>query len=334
MTNNILNVGVVGCGHLGSIHCKLLKQISEKDKRINFSGIFDINEDVAAKVSSENKIKKFSSFDSLLGEINTLIIVTPTTTHFDLAESALKNSVNIFIEKPVTQNLGEAISLVKTAQGSEGKIQIGHVERFNPALISLQNYELKPKFIEVHRLAQFNPRGTDVSVIHDLMIHDIDIILSLVKSPIEKIDANGVAVISDTVDIANARITFKNGCVANLTSSRISLKKMRKMRIFQSNAYVSLDFLNNKTEVFILGDSDTKEGGMRVIPLSGDKKIIYDEPKMPNAEFEYNPIKVELASFFESILENKPVRVSLEEGKQALEVSERIFKIISDMAGK
>ena len=334
MTYNKLNIGVVGCGHLGSIHCKLLKEISESERRINFVGIYDINEDTARKVSSENAVKNFGTYEELLGQINALIIVTPTSTHHDIAKSALKYGINIFIEKPVTQDLSEAEKLVKISNGLDVKIQIGHVERFNPALQSLEKYKLKPKFIEAHRLSQFNPRGTDVSVIHDLMIHDIDIILNLVKSPVEKVDANGVTVISDTIDIANARITFENGCVANLTSSRISLKKMRKMRIFQPNSYISVDFLNNKAEIFSLADSDTEAGDAQVIPISKNKKIIYEEPLRSNAELNHNPIRNELLSFFESILEDKPVKVTLVEGKQAVEVSDRIIKIISNQAEK
>jgi len=330
VTNKVLNVGVVGCGHLGSIHCRLLKAISENDRKVNFVGIFDSNEDTAEKISSENHVKKFDSYANLLEQINTVIIVTPTSNHFDSARDALKKEINLFIEKPVTQDLNEAETLLKMSRESNAKIQIGHVERFNLALTSLQKYELKPRFIEVHRLSQFNPRGTDVSVIHDLMIHDIDVILNLVKSPVKKVDANGVSVISDNIDIANARISFQNGCVANLTSSRISLKKMRKMRIFQPNAYISIDFLNNKTEVFRLEDSGIIDSGAKVIPISQDKKLVYEEPIKPNDVYNHNPIKLELLSFFESILEDKPVKVTLDEGKQAIEVSDSIIKMISN----
>lgn len=244
-----------------------------------------------------------------------------------IAEAAIKKKINVFIEKPVTSSLNEAKELIKLAGNSDARIQVGHVERFNPALTSLDNYEVKPMFIESHRLAQFNPRGTDVSVILDLMIHDIDIILHLVNSPISKIDANGVAVISEAIDIANARLTFKNGCVANLTSSRISLKKMRKMRIFQNNAYISIDFLNNKSEIFRLAELDTPASGTS-FPVSDTKKIIFEHPEIGNPE-NANPIKNELESFFGSIINQKPVKVSLEDGKQAVEVADEIIKIIS-----
>jgi len=232
----------------------------------------------------------------------------------------------LFIEKPVTASLDEAENLIKASKKSSGKIQVGHVERFNPALTSLESYKLSPMFIESHRLAQFNPRGTDVSVIQDLMIHDIDIILYLVNSPLEKIDANGVAVISDKIDIANARLKFKNGCVANITSSRISLKKMRKMRIFQQNAYISIDFLNNKSEIFKLADIEDLSKGLSY-PVSETKKIVFEEPieSRENA----NPIKDELETFFNSIITDQPVKVTLEEGAKAVEAADRIMKIIS-----
>ena len=226
-----INVGIIGTGHLGRIHCKLLKEISECNKQIEFIGIFDKDESIKQMVANEYNVKAFNDFDDMLNEINALVIVTPTTTHFEIARQAAQKGINLFIEKPVTSELEQANRLLEYEK--KIKIQIGHVERFNPALIALENHNINPMFIETHRLAQFNPRGTDVSVIQDLMIHDIDIILHLVNSPLTKVDANGVAVISDAIDIANARLQFENGCTANITASRISLKKMRKMRIFQ-----------------------------------------------------------------------------------------------------
>src|SRR4030095_2660972 len=230
MKDKTLNIGLIGTGHLGKIHCKLLNEIAKNNPLVKFTGVFDLDSMKADEVNKLYHLRPYNSFESLLENINTLIIVTPTSTHYKIAESAIKNDINVFIEKPVTSTLDEAKELIKLSGKHEVKIQVGHVERFNPALTSLDAYEVSPMFIESHRLAQFNPRGTDVSVIQDLMIHDIDIILHLVKSPISKIDANGVAVISDAIDIANTRLTFKNGCVSNLTASRISLKKMRKMR--------------------------------------------------------------------------------------------------------
>lgn len=327
-----MKTGLTGCGHLGKIHAKLLDEISKGQDNIEFTGVFDVEPQASEGVSAQYGVKKFGSFDELLGEIDTLIVVTPTSSHFEIAEKAIKAGVNVFIEKPVTSSLDEALRLIELAKGSKVKIQVGHVERFNPALTSLEKTEMKPMFIESHRLSQFNPnpRATDVSVIQDLMIHDIDIILHIVKSPIKKIDANGVAVISDEVDIANARLTFESGCVANLTASRISLKKMRKMRIFQNNAYISIDFLKNKSEVFRLVDSAAKpEESSMSFPVSETKKILFEEPSQKTLDAgEVNPIKNELLSFFESIRSDKPVKVSLEDGKEAVEAADRIKNII------
>ena len=327
MDKKILKTGLAGCGHLGKIHCRLLNEISLNDKSITFSGVYDTDKTASDEISSLYSVKSFALLGEMLDNIDTLIIVTPTSTHFEIAGNAIKKGINVFIEKPVTASFEEAEGLIKLAGNSNVKIQVGHVERFNPALTSLNSFTMKPMFIESHRLAQFNPRGTDVSVIQDLMIHDIDIILNLVKSPVTKIDANGVAVISKEIDIANARISFKSGCVANLTASRISLKKMRKMRIFQNNAYISLDFLNNKSEIFRLTDADTIAEGM-TFPVSDTKKIVFEQPQLENPE-NINPIRNELESFFESIIKRKPVKVTLEEGKQAVEAADAIIKIIS-----
>jgi predicted dehydrogenase len=327
MNEKKINVGLTGCGHLGSIHCKLLNLISKEKENIIFTGVYDTDDSKSRAIAELYGVKSFASFDELLNNIDTLVVVTPTSTHFQIARLALTKNVNLFIEKPVTAALDEAKELIKLSGSSDIKIQVGHVERFNPALTSLDKYDLKPMFIESHRLSQFNPRGTDVSVIQDLMIHDIDIILHLVGSPIDKIDANGVAIVSEAIDIANARLKFKNGCVANITASRISLKKMRKMRIFQNNAYISIDFLNNKSEVFRLADSNAKADGM-TFPISEDKKIIFEQPQIENAE-NANPIKNELESFFDSIINNKPVKVTLEAGKEAVEVADEIINIIT-----
>lgn len=326
MENKKLNIGLAGCGHLGKIHAKLLNEITANSGNTFFKGIYDIDKDVTGKVSAEYSVTGYETLDKMLDEIDALVIVTPTSTHFDSAKEAIKRGINIFIEKPVTGSLNQAEELQKLAEGKDIKIQVGHVERFNPALVALAKYDVKPMFIESHRLSQFNPRGTDVSVIQDLMIHDIDIILHLAKSPVEKIDANGVAVISDEIDIANARLKLANGCVANLTASRISLKKMRKMRIFQNNAYISVDFLNNKSEVFRLTGINEPDTGM-TFPINDTKKIIYTEPKPENAE-SINPIKNELESFISSILNNSPVKVTLTEGKEAVKTADKILEII------
>ncbi len=321
-----LKIGLAGCGHLGSIHCRILNEISKQNIEYRLTGVYDIEPEKSKKIAGEYNLKNFSSLDDLLASIDTLIIVTPTSSHFEISKKAIERNINLFIEKPVASTNEEAKKLIELVKNKSLKIQVGHVERFNPALTSLEKYELNPRFIESHRLAQFNPRGIDVSVIQDLMIHDIDIILNLVKSEIDKIDANGVSVVSDTFDIANARLTFKNGAVANVTSSRISLKKMRKMRLFQENSYISIDFLNNKSEVFRLTDSKENVTGLS-FHVSDTKRIILEVPSSENSET--NPIKNELESFFSSITENKPVKVSLEDGKQAVEIADEIINIIS-----
>ncbi len=281
MKNKILKIGLTGCGHLGKIHSRLINEISKANTNYMFKGVFDTDSSVTDAISQEYGVKGYSSLEEMLGEIDTLVIVTPTSTHYDIAQKALDMDINIFIEKPVTSSINEAEMLIKGSVGKNVKIQVGHVERFNPALAG---------------------------------------------SKVKKIDANGVAVISDEIDIANARLTLENGCVANLTSSRISLKKMRKMRIFQNNAYISVDFLNNKSEVFQLTDINTESMGMS-FPLSDTKKIIYDEPKPDNPE-NINPIKNELESFFESIINDTPVKVTLEAGKEAVDVADKIIEII------
>ena len=328
MSTKSLNIGLTGCGHLGKIHCRLINEIAKINSNVTFTGVYDSDSAVTEAISKEYSIKAYRSLEEILAEVDALVIVTPTSTHFEIAQKALEKDINIFIEKPVTSSLKEAEELIKMAEGKKIKIQVGHVERFNPALVALEKFEMKPRFIESHRLAQFNPRGADVSVIQVLMIHDIYFMLHLAGSPVKKIDANGVAVISDEIDIANARLTLENGCVANLTSSRISLKKMRKMRIFQSNAYISVDFLNNKSEVFRLTDNDTKSEGMS-FPISDTKKIIYEEPKPENAGT-INPIKNELESFIDSILNDKSVKVTLNAGKEAVEVADKIIEIIKN----
>ncbi|HDL78465.1 MAG TPA: Gfo/Idh/MocA family oxidoreductase, partial [Bacteroidetes bacterium] len=227
-----VKIGVVGLGKLGRLHTALLKEIS----KIDFVGLYDTRLPRMKEVSGEFEVQAFPSLEALLDAVDALVIAVPTQVHAEVALPALHARKHIFIEKPITATLEEADSLLRAAQENAVKIQVGHIERFNPAFLALQDETLMPMFIETHRLASFDPRGTDVAVVLDLMIHDIDLILSLVKSPIEMIDATGVAVASREADIANARIRFKNGCVANLTASRISLKKMRKMRIFQKDA--------------------------------------------------------------------------------------------------
>jgi predicted dehydrogenase len=323
-SRNMLKIGLIGVGHLGKIHLRLLKEIPGAE----IVGIYDHNSEHAAKVEAEFGVRSFSNVDELILLCDALDIVTPTLSHFEYAIKALKQSKHIFIEKPLTNTVEEGENVVALAKEMKMKTQIGHVERFNPAFIAAQTYLNQPLFIETHRLAEFNPRGTDVPVVHDLMIHDIDIVLSVVKSPVKKIHASGVAVVSDTPDIANARLEFENGCVANLTASRISLKSMRKSRFFQRDAYISVDFLKKKTEVVRLKNLSGEPGPLDItidLGPKGSKIIYFDQPAIE----ESNAIKSELEQFIRAIQNNTKTPVTAEEGLQALTVAHQVMDKIN-----
>lgn len=321
----MLKIGIFGAGHLGKIHIQQWQTI----EGVELVGFFDPNEENAQLTIEQYRVKRFTNAQELLQACTAVDIVTTTIHHYEIAKSALLLGKHIFVEKPFTNTLAEAQELIKLVKEARVKCQIGHVERFNPALLALGDLVLHPMFIESHRLSTFNPRGTDVSVILDLMIHDIDIILHLVKSPVKRISASGVAVMSETPDIANARIEFDNGCVANLTSSRISLKKMRKMRLFQRDAYISVDFLDKKTEIIRLGNEQSQSGGLFDIPLemaNGDKKILsITNPEIPAV----NAIKMELSEFAQAVINDLPVKVTAFDGYQAMEVAHQILKKMS-----
>jgi predicted dehydrogenase len=319
-----VKIGLLGAGHLGKIHLRLLKEIEGYE----LVGFYDADPENAAKVAAEFGVMSFASEQELIDKCDAIDIVTPTSTHYDCAVMAIKKFKHIFIEKPLAYAITEASTLVKLIDEARIKCMVGHVERFNPALLSLNKKMIKPLFIEVHRLAQFNPRGTDVSVVHDLMIHDIDIILSLVKANVKKVSANGVAIVSRTADIANARIEFDNGCVANLTASRISVKNMRKMRIFQPGAYISMDFLKQKSEIFKIEDQATPNKENQFEIELGDKTkkyITYDVPEKK----EVNAIKMELELFLKSIITDKPTPVTAHDGYLAMELGQRILDKIN-----
>jgi predicted dehydrogenase len=313
----MLKIGVLGAGHLGKIHINLLKEISA----FELVGFYDPDQSKADQVKD---VKYFSSMDELMDLCDVIDIVTPTVNHYECAVKALRNSKHIFIEKPLANTIQEAKDMMGLAEEANVKVQVGHVERFNPAFIAAQGFIKQPLFIETHRLAQFNPRGTDVSVVLDLMIHDIDIVLSTVKSTIKKISTSGVAVVSDTPDIANARIEFDNGCVANLTASRISLKNMRKTRFFQKDAYISVDFLKKSSEIVRLKEvQGTPDPFAMTIDLGegkGSKQIYFENPKIQ----ESNAIKEELISFAEAINNDKVPMVSIHDGYEALVVAHQI----------
>lgn len=315
-----LKVGLIGAGHLGKIHIQQWLTIPEA----TFVGFYDSDYTNAASVSEQYGVKAYPDITSLINEVDAVDIVTPTIYHFDIAKQVLQSGKHLFIEKPMTEDLAEASEMIRLVQEANVKCQIGHVERYNPALLTVRDQLFQPMFIESHRLSQFNPRGTDVSVILDLMIHDIDIVLHLVKSTIKRISASGVSVISHKPDIANARIEFDNGCVANLTSSRISLKKMRKMRLFQRDAYIGIDFLDKKSEVIKLKeDNDFQTGIAFPIDLgNGQHKMLGID--MPIVE-PTNAIRQELFDFADAINNNKPVTVSVHDGYQALEVAHQIL---------
>ncbi|MAW67672.1 MAG: oxidoreductase [Flavobacteriales bacterium] len=314
----MLKVGVVGCGHLGKIHIKLLIQ----SKNYSLSGIYDSNSKISELAALDFKCKAYQTFESMLEEIDVLDIVTPTPSHFEYAKIAIEKGIHVFIEKPVCSNIFESNELINISKSHDVKIQVGHVERFNPAYTAVEKNINKPMFIESHRLAKFNPRGTDVSVVLDLMIHDIDIILNSVKSNVKQISSSSVSVISDSPDIANARIEFENGCVANLTASRVSLKNMRKTRFFQSGKYISIDFLNKESEVV---EIDDESSGIPVMTLElnngKQKRIYFNKPTI----LENNAILDELDSFANSIKNNTKPKVDIADGHNALEIALRII---------
>ncbi|MCO5260842.1 MAG: Gfo/Idh/MocA family oxidoreductase [Crocinitomicaceae bacterium] len=326
----MIKIGVLGAGHLGKIHIKLIQELSDLYELVGF---YEPLDEQANNVTEQFKIKRFNSIEELINVVDCVDIVTPTVAHYDCASLAIRKTKHVFIEKPVTETVDEAKSLMNLAQEAGVKIQVGHVERFNPAFIEAKKHLTQPMFIEAHRLSQFNPRGTDVPVVLDLMIHDIDVILSVVKSGIKRISASGVAVVSDSADIANARIEFDNGCVANVTASRISMKNMRKSRFFQKDAYISVDFLTKEMEVVRMENIEGEPGPFDIVFNMGNgkpiKKIYFDKPQLE----ELNAIKEELRSFANSINNNTNTIVNLEDGYEALRVAYLIIeKLSSSMA--
>lgn len=316
----MLKIGVLGAGHLGKIHLRLLQQSS----RYELVGFYDESLENGEKVAREFGYHQFKTINALLSAVDVVDIVTPTLSHYKCARVAIKSGKHVFIEKPISNTIEEAEEIIALAKQHNVKGQVGHVERFNPAFIATRSMIENPMFIETHRLAEFNPRGTDVPVVLDLMIHDIDVILSVVKSKVKHINASGVSVISDTPDIANARIEFENGCVANLTASRISLKNMRKSRFFQKDAYISVDFLEKKCEVVKMKDAPEVPGDFDMIlqNAEGLKKQIY----FANPEIQQNnAILDELETFAQAITNNTTPIVTLEDGTEALRVAHQII---------
>ncbi|WP_375238831.1 Gfo/Idh/MocA family protein [Aurantibacter sp.] len=316
----MLKAGVLGAGHLGKIHLRLLNE----SNKYNLIGFYDANPEHGKQIESEFGYKYFNSIDDLIDAVEVVDIVTPTLSHYDCAKQAIKKGKHIFIEKPITNTVEEAENLRALVAEHNVKGQVGHVERFNPAFKAIKDQLDQPMFIEAHRLAEFNPRGTDVPVVLDLMIHDIDVILSVVQSKVKNISASGVSVISDTPDIANARIEFVNGCVANLTASRISLKNMRKTRFFQKDAYISVDFLEKACEVVKMKDAPENPGDFDMILQNAEgikKQIYFANPEVPAN----NAILDELETFADAINNNTTPVVTLHDGTEALRVASMII---------
>ncbi len=311
----MLKIGLFGAGHLGKIHLQCIQNI----ENYRLVGFYDPDDKRASDAINHYGIKRYTSPHELIRAVDVVDIVSTTLSHYEIAMQAIEMSKHCFIEKPIAANVEEATTLESCAEKKSVKIQIGHVERFNPAFTAAHPFITHPMFIESHRLAQFNPRGSDVSVILDLMIHDIDIVLHVVDTEIADIHASGVAVVSDTPDIANARISFKNGCVANLTASRISIKNMRKTRFFQKDTYISVDFLDKQAEIIRL----QKWSGQSVNPLAmtidlgeqkGKKEIIFEKANIQSV----NAIKEELRAFYKSIIKDTRPRVNIQDGVAAL----------------
>lgn len=322
-----LKVGVIGTGHLGKLHTKLFKQVEGCD----FIGVYDKDIEKAKSVAEEFQVNYFQSIEELINKVDAVSIVATTSAHYELVKKAFENNKHVFVEKPITATISEGEELVKIAEQKKLNFQVGHIERFNPALISLDKYDLNPLFIQTDRLSQFNPRGTDVAVVLDLMIHDIDIILSLVKSEVANLSASGVAVVSDTIDIANARLEFENGAVANVTASRISQKKMRKMRMFQRDTYITLDFITGVSEVYrLVSPGEIPENpfiSFGEIGVGERKKVVvYEQPEQK----EINALQHELQLFVNSVLNNTKPAVTGADGLKALKVAEMIIQKIEE----
>lgn len=321
-------ISVIGTGHLGGIHVKLWNE----NENVELAGIYEPKTERAKAVSEKFDCKAFTSLDDAIAESDAVTIAAPTVNHFEIAAKCIKSGKHCLIEKPITATYEEAMELIGISKEHNAVIQVGHVERFNPVINAIKDYEINPLFIEAHRLSQFKPRAIDVSVIHDLMIHDIDIILWLCKSNVSQIDANGVNIITETTDIANARITFENGAVANLTASRISANPMRKMRIFQNDAYLSMDFANHSIDVFRIIDEGKEPQSAVPATMLGtieagvkNKNIFFEKPSV----HQINAIAEEQNQFISSIESSTPVQVGAEEAAEALRIAEIIADQIS-----
>ena len=325
----MLKIGVLGAGHLGKIHLNCIKQIEEYD----LVGFYDPAVDTAREVEEELGIPAFATIDALIDAVDVVDIVTPTIRHFECASKALQKRRHVFIEKPIVATPDEANALKKLADEAGVKVQVGHVERFNPAFIAAEPFIGEPLFIEAHRLALFNPRGTDVPVVLDLMVHDLDILLTIVKAPISHLSASGVSIVSPTPDITNVRIEFENGAVANLTASRLSLKNMRKTRIFQKDAYITVDFLDKVAEIVRMRDEVDESNPLSATITLGDgseKQITFERPEIHSI----NAIQTELESFYSAIVHNTTPAVTIDDGISVLKLAYRILEAVNESTAK
>ncbi|MBL8005716.1 MAG: Gfo/Idh/MocA family oxidoreductase [Candidatus Kapabacteria bacterium] len=317
----MIRIGVIGIGHLGAIHTKLWAN----SLTASLVGIFDVSSIRSEEIAQLHNCTSFNSIETLIDSVDAVTIASSTNTHFEIAKQCIQAGKHCFIEKPITESYQQAQELIALAKEHSVILQVGHVERFNPAMVALSEYSVQPKFIEAHRLSQFKPRAIDVSVVHDLMIHDIDIVLWLVQSPVKSIDASGVNVLTPTIDIANARLTFENGCVANLTASRLSVQAMRKIRMFQENTYFSLDFAKSELEIFRIADADLPQSQQATMLGTIDagtikRSIYYDKPTVTPT----NAIEQEHISFVKAIEGKAPIAVTADDGSEALRIVELI----------
>lgn len=311
-----IKIGVIGTGHLGEIHVKCLHQTD-----FTIIGCYDIDQQRCHEVADRNKIKAYANVDALINDTDALIVVTTTKTHFEIAKKILQQGKDVFIEKPFVESVVEGETLLALANENKCKVQLGHVERYNPVVKAIQKSQLNPKFIEAHRLAMFNPRGNDVSVVMDLMIHDLDLLAYFVDSEVTNIVANGVNVVENSPDICSARIDFSNGCVANLTASRISLKQMRKFRIFQEDKYISMDFLNKESQIVSLSEeAKNPDNQMTIETMMGKKYIDIFSPEITSN----NAIEDELKDFYSAIANNTITSVTIKDGLKSLQMAEQI----------
>ncbi|MFQ5708626.1 MAG: Gfo/Idh/MocA family protein [bacterium] len=321
-----IKVGQIGVGHLGTMHCSALMDLAEVD----LQGVFDLDFEKSRSVASKFKVKSYATLDALLSQVQAVIVAVPTRSHHEVVKKALANNVHVFVEKPITAEVEEAEELIRIADDRKSILQVGHIERFNPALAALNREALHPRFIEARRLATFNKRGTDVAVVLDLMIHDLDIILNLVDSSVASFEASGVAVVSSEIDIANARIQFKNGCVANVTASRISQKRIRGMRLFQKDAYISLDFMNRSAGIYRLCKKPVASPNHRTVLLGSFKRngvenyIAYEDLEVPSVD----PLKSELSAFLQCVRSGASPPVDGVAGKRVLQLAIDITRTI------